>query len=96
MFTTSQRWIATYVVALGAVAVALLVVSSFEVPVLETARFWQALGTLVALGIATETGSRSTLHWAWALGLVVALLHFWYDGFIWSVRRRQVDPTLSG
>ena len=51
------------------------------------------MGSLLLLGIATETGSRSTLHWAWALGLVVALLHFWYDGFIWSVRRRQVDPT---
>ena len=60
MFTSSQRWIATYVVALGAVAVALLVVSSFEVPVLETARFWQALGTLIALGIATETFSLQT------------------------------------
>ena len=48
------------------------------------------LGTLLLLAVATETGSRSTLRWAWALGLVVALMHFWWDGFIWSVRRREV------
>jgi hypothetical protein len=26
----------------------------------------------------------------WALTLVVSILHFWYDGFIWSVQKRQV------
>lgn len=26
----------------------------------------------------------------WALTIVVSLMHFWYDGFIWSVRKRQV------
>ena len=26
----------------------------------------------------------------WALTLAVSMLHFWYDGFIWSVRRQQV------
>jgi len=26
----------------------------------------------------------------WALTLVVSIMHFWYDGFIWSVRRKQV------
>jgi hypothetical protein len=26
----------------------------------------------------------------WAITLVVSLMHFWYDGFIWSVRKRQV------
>ena len=25
-----------------------------------------------------------------ALGNVVALMHFWYDGFVWSVQKRQV------
>ena len=25
-----------------------------------------------------------------ALGNVVSLMHFWYDGFIWSVRKGQV------
>lgn len=26
----------------------------------------------------------------WCLALVVSIMHFWYDGFIWSVRRREV------
>jgi hypothetical protein len=26
----------------------------------------------------------------WAITMVVSLMHFWYDGFIWSVRRAQV------
>ena len=30
------------------------------------------------------------MRWAWALTLVVSIMHFWYDGFIWSVRKRQV------
>ena len=28
-------------------------------------------------------------HW-WAITLVVSLMHFWYDGFVWSVRKKQV------
>src|SRR5690606_31879553 len=26
----------------------------------------------------------------WAITIVVSLMHFWYDGFIWSVRKSQV------
>jgi hypothetical protein len=26
----------------------------------------------------------------WAVTMVVSLMHFWYDGFIWSVARKQV------
>jgi len=52
---------------------------------------WMAV--LILAAMATETGSRSTLHAAWAFGLVVALMHFWYDGFIWSVRRREVGQS---
>jgi hypothetical protein len=29
-------------------------------------------------------------QWAMAVGITVSLLHFWYDGFIWSVRKREV------
>jgi hypothetical protein len=50
------------------------------------------LGCLGMLGVAIETGSRMNLSWALALGLLVTLVHFWYDGFIWSVRRRDVEP----
>jgi hypothetical protein len=26
----------------------------------------------------------------WAIKMVVSLMHFWYDAFIWSVRRAQI------
>jgi hypothetical protein len=26
----------------------------------------------------------------WAITIVVSLMHFWYDGFVWSVRKQQV------
>lgn len=28
--------------------------------------------------------------WALSVTLVVSLMHFWYDGFVWSVRRSDV------
>jgi len=30
------------------------------------------------------------LETLWSITMVVALLHFWYDGFIWSVVKRQI------
>lgn len=47
------------------------------------------VASLSLLALACETGTRSNLHWALAAGLVVTLMHFWYDGFIWSVRRKD-------
>jgi hypothetical protein len=32
----------------------------------------------------------SSAETLWAVTIVVSLLHFWYDGFIWSVRRAEV------
>ncbi|HVQ35162.1 MAG TPA: hypothetical protein VMT33_04060 [Candidatus Bathyarchaeia archaeon] len=37
----------------------------------------------------TETVGTS-LDVSWNIAIVVAIMHFWYDGFIWSVRKRQV------
>lgn len=31
-----------------------------------------------------------SVHTWWAITLVVSLMHFWYDGFVWSVRKKQV------
>lgn len=31
-----------------------------------------------------------SVHAWWAITLVVSLMHFWYDGFVWSVRKKQV------
>ena len=51
------------------------------------------LGSMLFLAAACESGTRQDLRWALSLGLVVTLMHFWYDGFIWSVRRREVGPA---
>jgi hypothetical protein len=32
----------------------------------------------------------TNLQWLWAATIVVSIMHFWYDGFIWSVSKRQV------
>jgi hypothetical protein len=46
--------------------------------------------SLFAAGACYFWGSQSSFRSAVALGLVVSLMHFWYDGFIWSVRRNEV------
>ena len=43
--------------------------------------------TLFAIWSYHAPQSRSALL---ALTLVVSIMHFWYDGFIWSVRKKQV------
>ncbi len=53
------------------------------------------LGSLFAAALACEAGARAELRWGLALALVIALMHFWYDGFIWSVRRHEVDALRS-
>jgi hypothetical protein len=40
-------------------------------------------------GAAAELGVGNAEHLL-ALTLVVSIMHFWYDGFIWSVRKKQV------
>lgn len=32
----------------------------------------------------------NVLRWTASLALVISLMHYWYDGFVWSVRRREV------
>ena len=48
------------------------------------------LGILAGAGMASEMAISSQIRWFGAAALTCALLHFWYDGFIWSVRRREV------
>jgi hypothetical protein len=52
-----------------------------------------ALGLFLALVTAYGVFAQSVdggVEWVWAITLVVSLMHFWYDGFVWSVRREQV------
>lgn len=47
------------------------------------------LAAVLAYGVSAELLDPD-LESLWALTLVVSLMHFWYDGFIWSVARKQV------
>lgn len=54
------------------------------------------IGLAVGFGLLQEFYSRESEGGMFAkpvivLGVVVSLLHFWYDGFIWSVRKKQVQ-----
>ena len=55
---------------------------------------WMTLGAyllvLLLLGAGHEFASNSRLQWLMAASVLVSLMHFWYDGFIWSVRRKEV------
>jgi hypothetical protein len=56
---------------------------------------WRPLALAVFLGAVAVYGVGAELldpdlESLWAFTLVVSLMHFWYDGFIWSVARRQV------
>jgi hypothetical protein len=45
---------------------------------------------LVGIGYRLYGLDYAALRWAAALALSISLLHYWYDGFIWSVRKREV------
>jgi hypothetical protein len=45
---------------------------------------------LVAVALQLYGRNYTVLRWAAALGLSVSLMHYWYDGFVWSVRKREV------
>lgn len=62
---------------------------------LERARWGGAAALLAMLALAGAYGVWAELvdsgeRLALAVTLVVSLMHFWYDGFIWSVRRQEV------
>ena len=48
------------------------------------------LASVAVLGVLYEVGMSMGLRWAASLALVVSLMHFWYDGFVWSVRKQQI------
>lgn len=47
------------------------------------------LGSTLAYGLAAQL-FEPDLHALWAVTMVVSLMHFWYDAFIWSVRKQEV------
>ena len=47
------------------------------------------LASVVAYGVFVQALD-TDLTTLWAITIVVSLMHFWYDAFVWSVRRAQV------
>jgi hypothetical protein len=45
---------------------------------------------IAAAGIFHESVQPDDLRWLLPAPVVIALMHFWYDGFVWSVQRGQV------
>jgi len=43
----------------------------------------------MSYGIAVEAWGDGRSHLWWSFTIVVSLMHFWYDGFIWSVRKAR-------
>jgi hypothetical protein len=46
-------------------------------------------GSVLAYGFAVEL-MNADITSLWAVTMVVSLMHFWYDAFIWSVRKKQI------
>jgi hypothetical protein len=46
-------------------------------------------GSVAAYGAAVQL-LEPGLHVLWSATIVVSLMHFWYDAFVWSVRARQI------
>lgn len=53
---------------------------------------WGALGLFLTLCAGFGFAYHYGRDWSWFAGAFVAcsLLHFWYDSFVWSVRKKQV------
>ncbi len=47
------------------------------------------LGGVAAYGFAVQILNSGTTA-LWAITIVVSLMHFWYDAFVWSVRKAQI------
>jgi hypothetical protein len=55
------------------------------------ATFLAFAAVLTVVGVAYRVwGDHHVLRWGGALAAVISLMHFWYDGFVWSVRKREV------
>ena len=47
------------------------------------------LGSVLAYGFGVQALD-ANLTVLWAITMVVSLMHFWYDAFVWSVRKAQI------
>jgi hypothetical protein len=64
---------------LATVPYGMLLLVAFAAITLSLGTFLQAYGR-----------DYTVMRWIASLALVISLMHYWYDGFVWSVRRREV------
>jgi hypothetical protein len=62
---------------------------SLRVGTLLTVLVFVALS--VGYGFAVEAWGDGRSRLWWSFHITVSLMHFWYDGFIWSVRKKNTD-----
>ncbi|MGE4233699.1 MAG: hypothetical protein AB7F43_10250 [Bacteriovoracia bacterium] len=46
-------------------------------------------------GIIIENQIAKSFGFATSFSVVISLLHFWYDGFIWSVQKKQIESNYN-
>ncbi|MCH9686358.1 MAG: hypothetical protein K0V04_33305, partial [Deltaproteobacteria bacterium] len=49
------------------------------------------VGLAATYGVAVEAWADGRSHLWWSLTIVISLMHFWYDGFVWSVRKAKQE-----
>ena len=47
------------------------------------------LGGVLAYGLGVQALD-ADLTVLWGITMVVSIMHFWYDAFVWSVRKKQI------
>lgn len=62
---------------------------------LRDSRFGRTVCVALFLGVTALYGYfveaiDTDIQWLLAITLTVSIMHFWYDGFVWSVRKKQV------
>ncbi len=55
----------------------------------KQATFGSFIALALAYGIWAHTYATMS-HWGYSILLTVSIMHFWYDGFIWSVQKKQI------
>lgn len=57
--------------------------------------WWLMVGAAVGYGVAVEAWATGRSITWWSVTIVVSLMHFWYDGFVWSVRKARDDARAA-
>ena len=54
------------------------------------AAFFAFCAACAVVGVLYQLATKADIKWLMAPFIACSLLHFWYDSFVWSVRKKQV------